>query len=224
VREGALCWLRGGGALCWLRGEGVRARALTSPSVPIAAGTCTDTFSDFIVGHGELWSAQLMTLVIKKLGGKSTFMDARKVLTVEASVESGQVDVDYEMSTGRLSKWFEDHPNPGIIVRASPAQRERFWSYLAQQLVSVCNAHCLASYTHVTHPPARPCALSRGAWGVRGDRSGDDGVHRGDTQGHPHDAQAQRVGLLGYHHRQPSDGEKHHHLDGRGRRLLRGPA
>ena len=90
---------------------------------PGAAGTCTDTFSDFIVGHGELWTAQLMSLVIQKLGGKSTWMDARKVLTVEPSAESGQVDVDYDVSTTRLSKWFEDHPEPGIIVRSPPAVR-----------------------------------------------------------------------------------------------------
>lgn len=46
------------------------------------AGTSTGAFSDFVVGHGELWSAQLMSAVIKKNGGKSTWMDARQVRRV----------------------------------------------------------------------------------------------------------------------------------------------
>lgn len=80
------------------------------------AGSSTGAFSDFVVGHGELWSAQMMSAVIKAQGGKSTWMDARQVLTVEASDESGQVEVDYEVSKERLDKWFENNPDPGIVV------------------------------------------------------------------------------------------------------------
>lgn len=37
-------------------------------------------------------------------------------MTVEASSESGQVDVDYKVSSQRLKTWFENNPDPGIVV------------------------------------------------------------------------------------------------------------
>ena len=59
----------------------------------------------------------MMSSVIVQLGGKSTWMDARKIITVvSTSVDSTQVEIDYEMSTRRLSDWFEANVNPGIIV------------------------------------------------------------------------------------------------------------
>lgn len=33
-----------------------------------AAGMTTEAFSDYVVGHGELWSAQLMALHCQQLG------------------------------------------------------------------------------------------------------------------------------------------------------------
>lgn len=32
-----------------------------------AAGHATESFSDFVVGHGELWSAQMLSYTIKKV-------------------------------------------------------------------------------------------------------------------------------------------------------------
>lgn len=32
-----------------------------------AAGHATESFSDFVVGHGELWSAQMLSYVIRKV-------------------------------------------------------------------------------------------------------------------------------------------------------------
>jgi len=32
-----------------------------------AAGHATESFSDFVVGHGELWSAQMLSYAIKKV-------------------------------------------------------------------------------------------------------------------------------------------------------------
>jgi len=93
--------------------EGLRA-LLKAISI---AGTSTAAFSDFVVGHGELWSAQLMRSVIETLGHKSTWMDARKVITVDStSVETNQVEVIYEESEQRMSRWFESNLDPGIIV------------------------------------------------------------------------------------------------------------
>lgn len=34
-----------------------------------AAGIATDAFVDFVVGHGELWSAQLLAATIRQVGG-----------------------------------------------------------------------------------------------------------------------------------------------------------
>lgn len=43
------------------------ARCLPPPCRHLAAGTQTEAFVDFVVGHGELWSAQLMTLACKQM-------------------------------------------------------------------------------------------------------------------------------------------------------------
>lgn len=32
-----------------------------------AAGHATESFSDFVVGHGELWSAQMLAAVVRKV-------------------------------------------------------------------------------------------------------------------------------------------------------------
>ena len=44
-----------------------------------AAGMVTDAFADFVVGHGELWCAQLMAATIASLGVPAAFMDTREV-------------------------------------------------------------------------------------------------------------------------------------------------
>lgn len=31
------------------------------------AGHATESFSDFVVGHGELWSAQMLAAVVRKV-------------------------------------------------------------------------------------------------------------------------------------------------------------
>ena len=33
----------------------------------IAAGHATESFSDFVVGHGELWTAQMLSYVVRKV-------------------------------------------------------------------------------------------------------------------------------------------------------------
>jgi len=79
------------------------------------AGTSTETFSDIIVGHGELWTAQMMALTIKKLGGQAHFLDARQILTINPS--GSNTNVMYEVSNERLDAWFEERDGaPGIVV------------------------------------------------------------------------------------------------------------
>ncbi|CAH2034693.1 unnamed protein product [Thlaspi arvense] len=69
------------------------------------AGHATESFSDFVVGHGELWSAQMLAAVVRKSGLDCTWMDARDVLVV-IPTSSNQVDPDFEESEKRLEKWF----------------------------------------------------------------------------------------------------------------------
>eukprot|EP00854_Cymbomonas_tetramitiformis_P009756 gene9756-11561_t len=80
------------------------------------AGTSTEAFSDFVVGFGEMWCAQMMSRVINQSGTKSTWVNARDFLVVESSDETGQVDVDYELSKKNLEAWLEANPECGIVV------------------------------------------------------------------------------------------------------------
>uniref|UniRef100_A0A0E0EKK1 ACT domain-containing protein n=1 Tax=Oryza meridionalis TaxID=40149 RepID=A0A0E0EKK1_9ORYZ len=67
------------------------------------AGHATESFSDFVVGHGEIWSAQLF------------WMDTREVLVVNPT-GSNQVDPDYLESEKQLEKWFARQPAETIIA------------------------------------------------------------------------------------------------------------
>ncbi|XP_019432626.1 PREDICTED: bifunctional aspartokinase/homoserine dehydrogenase 2, chloroplastic-like isoform X1 [Lupinus angustifolius] len=79
------------------------------------AGHATESFTDFVVGHGELWSAQMLSLVIKKNGTDSKWMDTREVLIVNPS-GSNQVDPDYLESEKRLEKWYSLNPSKVIVA------------------------------------------------------------------------------------------------------------
>ncbi|KAL1088768.1 hypothetical protein V6Z11_D08G273600 [Gossypium hirsutum] len=46
------------------------------------AGHVTESFSDFVVGHGELWSAQMLSYVVRKNGLDCKWMDTREILIV----------------------------------------------------------------------------------------------------------------------------------------------
>ena len=71
------------------------------------AGTSTQAFADFVVGHGELWTARLCAAAIRCKGYDAEWIDARDVLIV-TDAEDGGVDVDYERSNANLDKIFND--------------------------------------------------------------------------------------------------------------------
>ncbi|KAH9611305.1 hypothetical protein KSS87_023667 [Heliosperma pusillum] len=79
------------------------------------AGHVTESFADFVVGHGELWSAQMLSLVIKKKCSDCAWMDTRDVLVVNPT-GSNQVDPDYVESERRLDKWFAHNPSKIIVA------------------------------------------------------------------------------------------------------------
>uniref|UniRef100_A0A803NJ80 ACT domain-containing protein n=1 Tax=Cannabis sativa TaxID=3483 RepID=A0A803NJ80_CANSA len=79
------------------------------------AGHATESFSDFVVGHGELWSAQMLSYVIRKAGVDCGWMDTREVLIVNPT-SSNQVDPDYEESRQKLEKWYSKNPFNTIVA------------------------------------------------------------------------------------------------------------
>ncbi|KAL2343504.1 hypothetical protein Fmac_004789 [Flemingia macrophylla] len=79
------------------------------------AGHATESFTDFVVGHGELWSAQMLSLVIRKNGIDCKWMDTRDVLIVNPT-STNQVDPDYLESERRLEKWYYLNPCKVIIA------------------------------------------------------------------------------------------------------------
>ena len=79
------------------------------------AGCSTQAFGDFVVGHGELWTARLCAAHIRCKGGKAVWIDARDVLVVTDS-EDGGVDVNYNLSNAKLDKWYDEHMQEGAVV------------------------------------------------------------------------------------------------------------
>ncbi|GLT71547.1 hypothetical protein SLA2020_435570 [Shorea laevis] len=79
------------------------------------AGHTTESFVDFVVGHGELWSAQMLSYVVRKNGMDCNWMDTREVLIVNPT-SSNQVDPDFEESDIRLEKWYSQNPSKIIIA------------------------------------------------------------------------------------------------------------
>ncbi|KAK4747695.1 hypothetical protein SAY87_014281 [Trapa incisa] len=79
------------------------------------AGHATESFTDFVVGHGELWSAQMLSSIIRKDGVDCKWMDTREVLIVNPT-NSNQADPDFSESEKRLEKWYSQNPSKLIIA------------------------------------------------------------------------------------------------------------
>lgn len=79
-----------------------------------AAGMVTDAFSDFVVGHGELWCAQLFAAKLREMGVDAAFMDTRDVLVVTPTANNTSVDVEYEISNDKLDAWAVKHGVPRV--------------------------------------------------------------------------------------------------------------
>ncbi|KAI3878928.1 hypothetical protein MKX03_037325 [Papaver bracteatum] len=79
------------------------------------AGHATESFSDFVAGHGELWSAQILSAVVRKLGVDCNWMDTREVIIVNPT-SANQVDPDFEVSERSLEEWYSKNPSKTIIA------------------------------------------------------------------------------------------------------------
>ena len=76
----------------------------------------TEAFTDFVVGHGELWSALLFAATVEALGADCQFMDTRDVLVVTPTSDGNSVDIQYELSNARLDAWVAKNGAPEVIV------------------------------------------------------------------------------------------------------------
>ena len=75
----------------------------------------SERIMEFVSGHGELWSAQLLNAYLESRGHSSNWLDARKVLVVEPS-GSNTVAVDWEVSKEKLRAWQKDQPDSNLLV------------------------------------------------------------------------------------------------------------
>ncbi|HWF89203.1 MAG TPA: aspartate kinase, partial [Pyrinomonadaceae bacterium] len=63
----------------------------------------SDRIIEFVSGHGELWSAQMMHAYLESCDHCSSWLDAREVLVVEPNANS--VAIDWALSKQKLQAW-----------------------------------------------------------------------------------------------------------------------
>jgi aspartokinase len=64
----------------------------------------TEAFSDFVVGHGELWCALLFCAACRVQAGDAAFMDTRDVLVVSRGSRSSS-EVQNRITTPDAVNW-----------------------------------------------------------------------------------------------------------------------
>lgn len=80
------------------------------------AGMKVEAFEDFVVGHGELWSARMMASRMGQMGVDVEFMDAREVIVVKPTETGADVDVLFAESNAKLDAWGKAHGVPKVVV------------------------------------------------------------------------------------------------------------
>jgi len=69
---------------------------------------------EFVSGHGELWSAQLLHAYLDSTNHRANWLDARLALVVEPSPNT--VTVDWETSKQKLLEWQTRQPETDLLV------------------------------------------------------------------------------------------------------------
>src|SRR6185295_398192 len=67
----------------------------------------SERIMEFVAGHGELWSAQMLHAYLEANGHSSTWLDARTVLIVEP--DSNTVVIDWKLSQENVNVWQAAH-------------------------------------------------------------------------------------------------------------------
>nr|CCA18765.1 unnamed protein product [Albugo laibachii Nc14]CCA25199.1 unnamed protein product [Albugo laibachii Nc14] len=77
----------------------------------------TETIMEFIAGHGEIWSAKILTEILNqssKSHHRYEYIDARRFLTVEIDSDHGPV-VQYELSEEKLNSLLQHSDGAGLM-------------------------------------------------------------------------------------------------------------
>ncbi len=74
----------------------------------------SERIMEFVAGHGELWSAQMLHAYLEANGHSSTWLDARTVLIVEP--DSNTVAIDWKLSQENVNVWQADHVDTNFAV------------------------------------------------------------------------------------------------------------
>ncbi len=69
---------------------------------------------EFVSGHGELWSAQLLHAYLESCNHHSSWLDARKTLVVEPNANT--VTVDWQTSKQKLQTWLSHSTETDFLV------------------------------------------------------------------------------------------------------------
>lgn len=76
--------------------------------------TYSDRTLELISGYGELWSAQLLNAHLNASGIRSSWLDARTVLTVEPGETS--VSVDWSRSKSQTAEWLKELKTDWVVI------------------------------------------------------------------------------------------------------------
>jgi aspartokinase/homoserine dehydrogenase 1 len=76
--------------------------------------TFSDRTLEFISGHGELWSAQILSAHLNATGTASSWLDARTLFIVEPGDTA--VSVDWERTKSRTSEWLKTVKTDWVVV------------------------------------------------------------------------------------------------------------
>ena len=74
----------------------------------------SERIMEFVSGHGELWSAQLLHSYLEAQGHSSAWLDARKVLVVES--QGNTIAIDWQLSQEKLKTWLSDNALTNFLV------------------------------------------------------------------------------------------------------------
>src|ERR1700752_4871790 len=74
----------------------------------------SERIMEFVAGHGELWSAQMLHAYLEANGHSSSWLDARTVLIVEP--DSNTVTIDWKLSQANVDIWQTDHADTNFVV------------------------------------------------------------------------------------------------------------
>jgi len=76
-----------------------------------------DLITSTVVGYGEIWSARLLTQIMRLDHHRSAaFMDARDVLVVDPTGEDDHIDVCWDTTRSKLKTWFVNRKRCDVLV------------------------------------------------------------------------------------------------------------